>query len=152
MKKTLFLILGMMALPAFADCRFIIANLTNFQFTAQVGFYGGAESTVIVPPAATYNKKIKGPYQCNSSTLIGTGVAYISFPNDPNSGGVNYSPSNGMINFMGEYSGGSGSAYIHADNGQTVLMDGNSNGVDDKTFTIRLNFISRPNSRSAGTV
>lgn len=152
MKKYLLVGLAAIALPAFADCRFVIANLTNYNVTATMGFYGGAESTIVVPPTATFNKKIKGPYQCNSASLIGTGVAYISFPNDPNGGGVNYSPSTGNINFMGEYSGSSGSAYIRADNGQTVLMDGNSNGIDDKTFTIRLNFIGRPNSKSAGTV
>ncbi len=152
MKKILLAAVGLLTFPAFADCRFVIANLTNFNFTVQMGFYNGAESTIVVPPTATFNKKIKGPLQCNSSSIIGTGVSYISFPNDPNGGGVNYSPSTGNINFMGEYSGSSSSAYIRADNGQKVLMDGNSNGVDDKTFTIRLNFIGRPNSKSAGTI
>ena len=134
-----------------ADCDFTIANLTNFEFTAQVGFYNGSESTITVQPSITTIYRVKSTYACNATTVIGTGRAYIVFPKDPDGAGANYLPSQNGINLMGSYAGSSGGRYIRANNGQIVLMDANGGAVTDTSFTVRLNFVSRPNSRSAGT-
>jgi hypothetical protein len=152
MRKLLALLIVTASSPAvFADCTFVISNLTNYEFTAQVGFYGGTESTILVQPSIETIAKIKSDYSCNSSSMIGTGRAYVMFPNDPDGAGANYAPVQDGLNFMGAFSGNVAGRYIKSNNGHVVLMDANGKPVNDKSFSLRLNFTSRPNSFSAGT-
>ena len=135
----------------FADCDFIIINYTDSAVSLKAGFYGGIESNIVAKAADTSILRIKSDYKCNSATKIGLGRAYIRFPKDPHHAGANYSASDGQINFLGKFTGETGGRIMNADNGTPVWLNSTGLAIDETTFQVKFNFISRPNSFSAGT-
>lgn len=136
---------------AFADCEFAIINYTSATVTARAGFYAKIESTILVKPATTTLLHLKSDYGCNAVSRIGTGLAYISFPKDPNSTGVNYSPIDDSLNFLGKFSGDASGRPLSADDGTPLWLNAAGHPVTAAQIEIKLNFSSRPNSRVSGT-
>ena len=135
----------------FADCEFSVINYTNSIVTAKVGFYNGIESSLKIPPATTKVLKLKNDYLCNSANSLGMGVSYIMFPNDPNGAGANYSPESNKVNLLGKATGERNGRPMIADDGAPIWLNYSGNAIDADSFQVKLSFIARPNSKSAGT-
>lgn len=151
MNKTLLIVLTSIIGISYADCMFKIINYTDSAITVKMGFYRGKEITMIAEPAITTIESIPSSYQCNGAAPNGLGVAYVSFPKDPDYGGVNYSPITKMANLMGVFTGTSDGRIVKSDNGTPLWLNVTDLAVDDEVFEVKLNFTGRPNSRSAGT-
>ncbi len=137
--------------PALANCQFVIINYSDSPLSVKCGFYGGASKVAMVKPATTTILKVVSDYQCNSATTLGTGRAYIEFPHDSYKSGANYSPINDTINLMGHFTGSLSGREIIADNGTHLWLSNSGTTLSAERFEVKINFIERPNSRSAGT-
>ena len=136
---------------ASADCDFVIINYTDSAVSVKAGFYGKNASSLIAAAADTSIIRLKSDVKCNDSNAIGLGQAYIMFPNDSHGAGANYSPSQGGLNFMGKFTGDASGRLMTADNGTPIWLNASGLAIDDSQFQVKLNFIGRPSSRSAGT-
>ena len=151
MKKMFILLsLGIINLTN-ADCMFKIINYTDSPITAKFGFYNGNSTTLIAKPADTTIQTITSNYECNSPSPSGLGVSYLTFPNDPDQGGVNYSPITKRANLMGVFTGTTDGREVKSDNGTPLWLTVTDLSIKDDVFEVKLNFTGRPNSRSAGT-
>ncbi len=136
---------------ALADCEFSIINYTDSAVSAKVGFFGKVESSLYVPPAEARVIKLQSEYHCNDATSLGTGRVYIMFPKDPSGAGATYSPVNNQINLLGKFTGIENGRPMQADNGKPIWLNYTGNAITENKFEVKLNFVSRPNSFSAGT-
>lgn len=138
-----------------ADCDFIITNYTDYPATAKVGLFTSlsksVESTVKIKPNTSTATRIKSDYDCTDANNLGMGMAYIHFPNDPNGAGATYSPEQSSINLMGKATGEKSGKPLVADNGMPLWLSATGKAVTDKSFEVKLIYIGRPNSFSAGT-
>jgi len=155
MRIKIILILSVISQIAIADCDFIIINYTDYPTTAKVGLFTSLnnpiESTVKVKPNTTSMNRIKSDYNCTDSNQLGMGLAYIRFPNDPNGAGANYSPEKSSINLTGKSTGEKSGIPLLSDNGMPLWLSATGRAIDNKSFEVKLNFVKRPNSFSAGT-
>lgn len=134
-----------------ADCMFKIINYSDSPITVKFGFYNGQPMTVLAKPADTTIETVTNNYQCNSQAPNGLGVTYLTFPNDPDQGGVNYIPAAQHANLMGKFTGTTDGREVKSDNGTPLWLTVTDLSIKDDVFEVKLNFTGRPNSRSAGT-
>ena len=136
---------------AIANCDFVVINYTDATLSVKAGFYGHNESSEVVKPASTRIMRVKSDYACNDSTAYGTGRIFLTFPKDPSGGGVNYSPINDDVIFLGSFSGDAGGRLIQSDNGSPVWLNAAGHAVTATTVEVKLNFRGQANSRLSGT-
>jgi hypothetical protein len=150
-KLIYYIIGGAYLSPTLADCTFEITNYTNSTFSIAYGFYGTkAQESTIIKPAILTTKQISSSYQCNSVNNLGDGVAYIKFIKDQNNTSAIYSATNQAITLLGNSNGSPWGRELIADNKQHLWLSRDSTTVSDH-FALKISFVQRPNSKSAGT-
>ena len=136
---------------AMADCDFIVINYTDYAVLFSAGFYGESAHSRSAKAATATVLRVNSSYSCNDANRIGIGRAYLKFPNDANGAGANYLARQDALNFMGKFTGDASGRQMTADNGSLVWLNSTGLAIDENEFQVKLNFVARPSSRSAGT-
>lgn len=132
-----------------ADCKFVVANNSNFVVKAEAGFYGGDKQTFTIDNAATKTVIVKSPWVCTTISPAGLSMAYINLVSGKSSGGWVYSPTSSMFRAMGGTLS-SEAALGMAPNGHTLALMHNYKPKAE-TFAVSIKQADRNDSSKVGS-